>query len=234
MSDEMEIIDRFITEIDSGQYKPDEKLPSENKLADYYRVPRITVRKAYERLQELGYIYSKQGKGSYIKDRHKQIQLVLSGDVSFSQKMKDMGYNFQSKNIFCEKIQYNKKIYDFLKISETDSVFKIGRLRYIDNRPIALHISHVAQSIFPDIEQSGINITSMFNYYNSKGYTQFYPSPSYLRVTFPTKFERDLFKCPHSIPFIVVESGCSDRATHKVLEYSKILYRGDCFTYIIS
>lgn len=233
MSNEMEIIDQLITEIESGRYKTNEKLPSENELADYYRVPRITVRKAYKRLQELGYIYSEQGKGSFIRGRYKQIELVLSGDTSFSQKMSEMGYDFHSKNVFCEKIVYNQKIYDFLQASKKDSVFKIGRLRYIDGRPLALHISFVSQAVFPDIEQVGGNITSMYKYYQSKGFNKFYSTPSYLTVTFPVKEEREFFNCSHSIPLFVIEFGCIDRLTHKILEHTKILYRSDCFTYVI-
>ncbi len=234
MSCELEIIDRLITEIESGVLKADEKLPSENEMADSYGVPRITVRKAYKRLQELGYIYSRQGKGSYIKDRHRQIELVLSGDVSFSSKMRNMGYNIKSENIFCEKIQYCKKIHDFLNTSETDEVYRIGRLRYVDDRPIALHVSYVAKSAFPSIGTCGNSITSMFEYYNSKGYEQFCSTPSYLSVTFPTSFEREIFDCSNSIPFLVLESGCMDKSTGEVLEYTKILYRSDCFTYVMS
>ena len=75
----MEIVDKLVSLIASGQYNAYDKLPSENEIADQYKVPRNTARKAYERLEELGYMYKKQGKGSYVKDRYKQIELVLSG-----------------------------------------------------------------------------------------------------------------------------------------------------------
>ena len=89
----MEIVDKLVSLIASGKYNAYDKLPSENEIADQYKIPRNTARKAYERLEELGYIYKEQGKGSYVKDRYKQIELVLSGDVSFSQKMLDKGYD---------------------------------------------------------------------------------------------------------------------------------------------
>ncbi|MHB8072755.1 GntR family transcriptional regulator [Desulfosporosinus fructosivorans] len=233
MSHEIEIVDKVISLMASGKYSPHDKLPSENEIADQYKMPRITVRKAYERLGELGYIYKKQGKGSYVKDRHKQIELVLSGDVSFSRKMIEKGYDFRSETIFCKEIKYEKRIYDSLETDEEDKVFKVGRLRYIDRQPIALHISYVAKSVFRDINAVGMDITSMFDYYHSKGYREFFSKPSILSVSFPTKSQRNLLNCTSLIPLLVLESGCSDKKTGTVLEYSRILYRCDCFSYVI-
>jgi GntR family transcriptional regulator len=233
MSNEMEIVDKLVSLIVSGKYNAHDKLPSENEIADQYKVPRITARKAYERLEELGYLYKKQGKGSYVKDRYQQIELVLSGDVSFSQKMMEKGYDFQSTTIFCKEIKYNKKICDNLETDKEDRVFKVGILRYIDQQPIALHISYVAKSVFNDIEAEGMAITSMFKYYNSKGYTEFRSKPSILSVSFPTKSQRKLLNCTYLIPLLLLESGCIDKKTGTVLEYKKILYRSDCFSYVI-
>lgn len=233
MPDEMEIVDKLVFRILSGKYMAHDKLPSENEMADKFKVPRMTVRKAYERLEELGYVYKKQGKGSFVKDRNKQIELVLSGDVSFSEKMIEKGYNFQSKNIFCREIKYNKKIYNYLEASENDTIFKVGRLRIIDQQPIAIHISYVAKSVFDDIDTVGMELTSMFKYFASKGYSEFSSKPSILSVVFPTKLQRHLLGCTNLVPLLMLESGCYDRNSGIVLEYRKIYYRSDCFSYII-
>lgn len=233
MSKETEIVDKLVFLITSGRYKAHDKLPSENETADQYDIPRIVARKAYERLEEMGYVYKKQGKGSFVKDRNKQIELVLSGNESFTHKMIEKGYDFRSETIFCQRIKYQEGIYDYLQAEPDDKVFKVGRLRYIDGQPIALHISYVSQAVFEDIETVGMGIASMFDYYKSRGYTEFGSKPSILSVTFPTKFQRKLFHCPQLIPFLVLESGCVDQKTGTVLEYRKVFYRSDCFSYII-
>ncbi|CAM4233495.1 GntR family transcriptional regulator [Paenibacillus alkaliterrae] len=234
MQDEVQdIVDKFIFDIRAGIYEPDDKLPSENELADLFKVPRMTARKAYATLQELGYIYSKQGKGSYVKNRRQQIPLVLSGNMSFSKKMTEFGYNYQSRNIFCEKVPYNKKIYQELEVGEETWVYRIGRLRLIEQRPIALHTSYVAVSSFGDIAEAGRHITSMFDYYNSKGYTELESKTTELSVAFPSKNERELLECSSLVPLLMLESGCVDKRTGKILEHTKTLYRSDYFTYVI-
>ncbi|MCR8630289.1 GntR family transcriptional regulator [Paenibacillus radicis (ex Xue et al. 2023)] len=233
MSEEIDIMDHLIEEIQRGKYDPDDKLPSENELADLFRVPRMTARKAYVRLQELGYVYSKQGKGSFVQDRHLRIPLILSGHVSFSQKMIEQGYDYQSKNIFCEPIDYNNKIYQSLGAEEQDRVFKVGRLRIIEGQAIALHISYVAESMFSEIERTGRGITSMFEFYKSQGFTEFRSTQTLLSVIYPSKYERELLACSSLIPLLVLESECLDSASGRTLEYSRILYRADYFTYVI-
>lgn len=109
MVEDMEMIDHLIADIHAGKYKTNDKLPSENELADQYKVPRITARKVYNRLQELGYVFSKQGMGSYVKDRLQQIPLVLTRNASFSKKMIELGYNYESRNIFCEEVAHSTK-----------------------------------------------------------------------------------------------------------------------------
>lgn len=233
MPEETLLMDEIIKDIHEGKYGPNEKLPSEYELADKHKVPRMVVRKAYEKLQQMGYVYSKQGKGSYAKDRKKQIPLLLSGDVSFSEKMKELFDDFKSINAGCEAIRYQDEIFEFLGAERDERVYKVSRLRVAEGRPIALHTSFIAESQFPDISEAGHEITSIYAYYRSKGYQEFSSRPSVLNIIFPSEYERNLLECPSLIPLLMLESGCYDKSTGKVLEFTRSLYRGDCFKYVI-
>lgn len=59
------IVDVLIQEFQENIYKKGDKMPSENKMAVRFGVPRSEIRKAYERLKELGYIYAMQGYGVF-------------------------------------------------------------------------------------------------------------------------------------------------------------------------
>lgn len=227
------IIDRFIIDMNEGKYKINDKLPSENEMADLYGVPRISVRKAYVKLEEMGYLYPKQGKGRYVKDRQQAIELVLSGNESFSKKMLCKGYHLVSNNVICEKIDYDRSIFQELHVEKSDAVYKIGRLRIINGVPMALHISYVAKSVFTNIEQESKGIESMFQYYKQNGYKAFDSEKSILRISFPTLKERELLQCSNLIPLLTVETNCVDAVSKKVLEYTNIVYRSDCFKYIV-
>ena len=50
-----------------GEWKPGEKLPSENELAAQFGVSRITVRQALQKLGALGLVETRLGEGSFVK-----------------------------------------------------------------------------------------------------------------------------------------------------------------------
>lgn len=231
---ETQIIDDIMNRIVARTLKPGEKLPSENMLVEKYQVPRMTVRNALTILEERGYIHSKQGKGRYLKDESIQIELHLTGKTSFTDKMNQLGYDLTTRNIYCEKISYDAKIYRLLNAMENENVYKIGRIRYINDEPIAIHNSFVSEKRFPMIGENGTEIESMFAYYRQLGYNEFTSNKSLLSVTFPTSYEKKLLSCSSMVPLIVVESDCIDVNSKNVLEHTKILYRSDKFKYDIT
>ncbi|MFJ7933965.1 GntR family transcriptional regulator [Sporosarcina sp. NPDC096371] len=231
---ELMIIDDLIEEIVQGKYHANNQFPSENELAKRYDVPRIKVRNAFLKLEDMGYLYSKQGKGRFLKPKKRQIELHLTGSSSFSEKMERAGYDLKTQNLGCEKIAYDPKIYASLNVPEDEEVYKISRLRIIDGLPIALHNSYVAKSTFPQIEQDGDGIQSMFAYYAKQGFTDFLSSKSHVSISFPTNTERTLLECAPFVPLFVLQSDCIDAKRHTGLEYTKIIYRGDSFTYILT
>lgn len=229
-----EIMDAIMQQIIAKTILPGEKLPSENELAEKYRVPRMTVRSAFTKLEERGIVHSIQGKGRYLQEKSKKIQLPLTGKTSFTEKMQQLGYNVRTENRYCEQISFDRKIYKALHAEESDTVYQIGRLRYIDDEPIAIHYSYVREASFPKIETDGPYITSMFAYYRELGFRSFSSSETLLSITFPTVKEQELLSCQSLVPLFVVESNCLDSKTNEVLEYTKILYRSDKFTYDIT
>jgi GntR family transcriptional regulator of arabinose operon len=58
----------LITEIQQQEWKPHDKLPSENELTKQFSVSRITVKKAMSDLVEDGIIYRVQGKGTFVSE----------------------------------------------------------------------------------------------------------------------------------------------------------------------
>ena len=64
----VQIRNRLAFLIESGYYKPGDALPTVRYLAADLGVNYHTCNKAYTTLEYDGYIYSKQGKGSFVKE----------------------------------------------------------------------------------------------------------------------------------------------------------------------
>ena len=62
------VFDQLKEQIILGEWKPGEKIPSENELAKQLNVSRITVRQALHRLIAFGLIETRVGEGSFVKE----------------------------------------------------------------------------------------------------------------------------------------------------------------------
>ena len=61
-----EIYEQLRAQIERGELLPEDRLPSEEALAEAHSVSRITVKKALERLKEDGLIHRVQGRGTFV------------------------------------------------------------------------------------------------------------------------------------------------------------------------
>ena len=70
MEEKTNICDRLVEVIQNkiltGEYKPGDRLPSENEFAESHGISRFSVREALKKLDSMGLITVQQGKGSYI------------------------------------------------------------------------------------------------------------------------------------------------------------------------
>src|SRR3954462_13124432 len=56
----------LLNQIETGQLKPRDQVPTEKELADQYQVSRITSKKALEKLVQIGAIERIRGRGSFV------------------------------------------------------------------------------------------------------------------------------------------------------------------------
>lgn len=61
------VFDQLRSSIMAGEWKPGEKMPSENELVSILGVSRISVRSALQRLSGLGLIESRRGEGTFVR-----------------------------------------------------------------------------------------------------------------------------------------------------------------------
>jgi|SRR5699024_4552550 len=135
-----EQISNWIREqIKAGNYKADEKLPSENALSDKFSVSRVTVRRALQTLENEQLIYRRQGLGSFVKDTRSQQPLVRL--VDFVEDMKQAGLEASSRVIQMSPETVPEEVAPALKVDVGKTVIRLDRLRLGNNKPVAFDIT---------------------------------------------------------------------------------------------
>ncbi|MFR6103144.1 MAG: GntR family transcriptional regulator [Christensenellales bacterium] len=121
--------------IQTGEYQPSMRLPSEAELAAQFGVSTITVKKAVLNLVEQGLLKRKQGKGTFVvfPKQNRDLRQV----VSFSESCRLNGTKPGSKTLEQCVIPAPLFVKEALECQENHVIF-ISRLRFVDSAPMAV------------------------------------------------------------------------------------------------
>jgi GntR family transcriptional regulator len=126
-------------EIESGVYKPGDRLPSEPELIRQYGISRITVRQALDELEAEGLIVRRHGKGTYVAELRIEQDLVRLTD--FMEDMQQAGQNPSSRVLTLAHEPASSAVAKALHLKNGTEVVRVDRLRLADGRPMAFDIT---------------------------------------------------------------------------------------------
>lgn len=142
------IYNEIAEEIQKGQFKPGDTLPSEGDLCDRFSTSRETIRKALNLLVQNGFIHKIQGKGSVVLDINK-FDFPFGGLVSFKEVSQKMGRKSRTMVHDFGLYHPDSFISKQLGISSKDYVWKVKRTREIEEEKIILDKDYINSKLVP-------------------------------------------------------------------------------------
>ncbi|MDV0593605.1 MULTISPECIES: GntR family transcriptional regulator [unclassified Enterobacter] len=144
-----QIADALREQINAGELKPGDALPTESSLQEAFSVSRVTVRQALKLLTEEHIIESIQGSGSYVKEERVNYDIYqLTG---FYEKLADRNVDTHSDVKTFEVIKADEKLAEKLNIRRDDNVWHIKRVRFIKQKPVNLEETWMPLAMFDDL-----------------------------------------------------------------------------------
>jgi GntR family transcriptional regulator len=148
-------------QIENGSLEEESVIPSEREYAERFQISRMTVRQAINNLVSEGYLNRQKGRGTFVTK--KKVEQELQGMTSFTEDMLSRGMNPSSILLSFQILPADKKTALALRIEETDSVYKIKRIRLADGAPMALETAYIPVEIVPGLTEENSNL-SLYQY----------------------------------------------------------------------
>ena len=142
------------------------RLPDERSLSEHYQVSRSSMKRALELLAQEGIVFKKRGSGTFINP------LYLKNRGLFKYEGSNLGitdsFSVPGKSQNIELLDYQViKTDDDLKqdlfLTSSDFVYKIRRLRLLDDQPFLIETGFIPIKIAPDLNPDILK-KSLFNY----------------------------------------------------------------------
>lgn len=217
-------------DIQTHIYRTGDKLPTETELSEKYKVSKITIRKAMEKLSQDGLVQKVQGKGTFVLP--KKEKLVLSEAKGFADVLSSRGHLSGQKILSLKSISANSLISERLEIKEGSPVFSVKRLMLADSRPIGTDRIYVSEARFPDFLQKAASERPFYHIFKEDYGTEIASSTMEINGLPADDNSAALLECVIGDPLFYIEKTAYDE-NHIPIHFSSTLVRCDSITYVV-
>jgi len=217
----------ILNAVKNKEFDVGDRLPSERELAEYHNISRMTVKKAVDILVDNGYLLRKQGSGTFVTDYHQSYS--ISPLLSFTKEMEKKGLN------------YTTKILDFTEIKDQDTaakmnlnpdakIFKLERLRLIENKPFLLENTYLAAENFSNLKKDDLENNSLFKLVKDKYNIQLSNAEAEVEAVIFDSTIADKMQVKEGMLGLYFEQ-FSKNENEEIIEYTSAYYRNDNYKF---
>jgi GntR family transcriptional regulator len=133
-----------------GSLEPGSPVPTERELATDLQTSRTTVRQALSELVVEGRLVRRQGAGTFVAEPKITWPLYLA---SFTEQVEAHGFKPSAQVLSSRRVAPGAEIAGKLALGLRAPVYKIERLRFADNFPVAVETSWLPAERFPGLSR---------------------------------------------------------------------------------
>ncbi|MCI5773646.1 MAG: GntR family transcriptional regulator [Erysipelotrichaceae bacterium] len=152
--------------IKNNEYKPGDKVPTEEEICNNYQISRTVVKQAMTELVNEGYLVRYKSKGTYVNKN--QVTGFFKEIVSFNEEMRRSGYIPRTKVLNIELISCPEHIAEKMKISSKNFLVHIERLRYRNDEEVYYVDAYYISEFFPELENMELEDASLYDVLEEK------------------------------------------------------------------
>lgn len=217
----------------SGGYRAGHLLPSERALMETYKVSRLTVREAINRLAIQGLVIKKQGKGTFVPEyKPEHVDHMVGPLNSSSEVFLLKNYTVNTIVLESKKTDPTKEIYEKLHLqdSENGEIFYLERVRYADKLPVAHIKCYLPYRLIEGIEKIDFSEATLYRTLEDHYRLELYEAYEVIEATGADEKSANLLELESGAP-VLLNQRTTNLKDGTIIEYEKVRYRSDIYKY---
>ncbi len=216
-------------QIETKQYRPGDRIPSEHELASMFNVHRMTVRQAIDKLVEEHLLARKRHSGTFlISERSPMlIRRSLENIPTYYEEIKQAGFDPRYKTLEAKVVSGTDDA-SRLRLQPGDPVLSIFRMISAGDMPLALERCYLPGALFPGLIDQNLE-TVLYNLMKDYQIVPHFAEQE-IAAVLPNAFERKLLRITETCPCIQISSLVFD-PNGRPIELSVALHRGDKYRF---
>jgi DNA-binding GntR family transcriptional regulator len=225
----IQIADRLVSQIESGELSPGDRLPSERELSEKLGVNRMTLRRALRVLESQGLVLRKHGIGTFVGEP--KIDRQMDVVFRFTRRMQNRGYTPGTEIISVDETEVDGALSRQLAVPVASPAYKILRLRSINHEPVMIESYVIPVRRFPGLDHYDLENRSIYEVMETEYGVQIARAEQSFEPVVASSFEAELLKIRVGAA-LMLEKRISYDQDNRPVEYGKDRYRGDRFRFV--
>ncbi|EDP57405.1 phosphonate utilization transcriptional regulator PhnR [Vibrio sp. AND4] len=151
----VKIKDSIIEQIEAGMLSPRQKLPAERKLAESFDTTRVTLREALSLLEAEGRIYREDRRGWFISPE--PLRYDPTQTLNFPAMAKAQNRVPKIELLAAKGTLANKQAARLLNLQPFSDVYRVDRVRFLDDRPVVYVTNYIRPELFPNLLEHNLS-----------------------------------------------------------------------------
>ncbi|MDT8067826.1 MAG: GntR family transcriptional regulator [Terriglobia bacterium] len=214
----------LLDRIRSEELKPGDAVPSEQAISAQFGVSRMTVRQALKSLADLGVIYSRRGKGTFVAGN--KLEKSFRQVLSFTEEMAARGARPSSRVLRFRVEPADQIAADVLHVPVGEKLISLKRLRLADSVPMGIEWSRIPLRLCPDIQKTFQSKSSLYQLLSQRYGIKVAVTDEVAEAGVADPEQARLLQIPRRSP-VLLFSRISYVESGNAVEYVVSVYRGD-------
>ena len=211
-----------------GEFAIGTAIPSERELTDMLGVSRMTVRQSITNLVNEGLLYRERGRGTYVSSP--KVEQALSGLTSFTEDMIARGMTPSNKLISFERVLPTVDIAQGLQLNEDDEVFVVERIRYADDKPMAIERTYIPVKLVPELDRDALS-GSFYVFIEKNSELKISRASQHMEAVLVKKEDAELLQIEMPAAILIIERK-SYLTNGQPFEIVRSTYRADRYKFV--
>ena len=212
--------------IESGHWKPGDKIPSEFELCQMFGVSRTVVRQALGEMSYEGLVAREKGRGTFVVEPKIRSRSLVHSLVGFYEDMAERGYSPVTKVLEQAIEPASPKQASALELEPMTPVIKLVRLRFVQEEPIVLVSSYLPYALCPKLVKADLSHQSLYAFLLQEYGLSVARGRRMIEAVLATDREANLLQIEKGAPLLRLDS-VSYLEDGTPLEYFNGVFRSD-------
>lgn len=216
----------ILSEIESGNLKIGDCLPTEMQMAEHFQISRSTVRQAISALSNEGWLERVASKGTFVTNNTHPSENLIRSFEPFYQQVNRHNKTPSTELISLQVIPASEMLAKKLGIEPGEKMISMFRRRLSDNVPMVTIQNYLPYSLCSFILSEDFTVRSLYELLMTRSESCIHETKSIVSATNASAEDIHLLQIDATTPILSFHN-ISKRSDGTILDYAFARYRGD-------